>query len=220
MNDVFKAIKADAELKEKSKNVVHLYVEYVFNSKNTNLPSGNVKEIYFYKLELSDYNIPEDFILALDRKTKFQTIFICTHEDMEVNLTAPKIAEGGEIGNTKYTSSEWRMAKDDTNLNPADNLDELYCFIYGSFNKYKPFKGEKIEGYVARYNMLKKLDHQISKLNQATQYERQSKKRLEYNHKLNDYKIEREDLLDEHRFQNREVTNLISRYFSGECGED
>ena len=189
LKDVFKAIKADKELKDKSSNINKLFVEYVFNSKTTNLEAKSVKEIYFYRIELSSFIIPTDFIVALDKKTKFQTIFILVCEEMELNMTAPKLVESGDVGKTKYVSSEWRKLENDVVIPQADNLDELYCFIYGCFNKYKPFKGEKIGEYIIRNNELKKLDYQIQKTSDAIQFEKQNKKRLSYNHNLKIYQI-------------------------------
>ena len=68
LKDVYKAIGADKKLIEASRNIKKIYIEYVFSLKNTNLEAKSVKEIHFYKIELSDFHVPEDFILALDKK--------------------------------------------------------------------------------------------------------------------------------------------------------
>ena len=91
LKDVYKAIGADKKLIEASKNIKKIYIEYVFNLKNTNLEAKSVKEIHFYKIELSDFHVPEDFILALDKKDKFQVVFIITCEDLEKDIAQFKI---------------------------------------------------------------------------------------------------------------------------------
>lgn len=220
LKDVFKTIGADKELRDKSKNIKKFYVDYIFNSRITNLRSESIKEIYFYRLELIDYTIPEDFILELDKKTKFQTVFVLVCEDMEIVRTAPKVIQGDKVGKTKYVASEWRKASDEIELPNVNSLDELYCFIYGSFNKYKPFLREGIEEYIKRSNELKSLDFQIGKTTQAIQFEKQNKKRLEYNHRLNEYKQRREFLLSQRRIENGKLKDEIAEYCRTKCGKD
>lgn len=219
LKDVYKAIGADKKLIEASKNIKKIFVEYVFNQKNTNLESRSVKEIHFYKIELSDFHVPEDFILALDKKDKFQAVFIITCEDLEKDMTAPKRINGEEVAKTKYVQSEWMKIGDDVEMPPVDTLDELYCFLYGAFNEYKPFKGEILENYIARSNELRKLDYQISKMEMAIQNERQSKKRLEYNHNLNEYRERKSYLLDSRRINNERFIETIEGFVSGEHKE-
>ena len=209
---VFRAIEANKDLKDRSKNIKYLYVDYVLNTKTTNLHADSVKEIYFYRIELANFEIPWDFLLALDKKTKFQVIYVLTCQDMEFNTTSPKIKDISNVGKTKYVSSEWRKASDDIELPNVNSLDELYCFIFGSFNKYKPFKNENIEEYIQRNNQLRKLDYQISQTEKAIQYEVQSKKRLEYNHRVNEYKKMRSELLDERRIENGKLEKTITQY--------
>lgn len=220
VKDVYKAIGAGKDLRGKSRNIKKLFVDYVFNGKTTNLRSEAIKEIYFYRLELTDYSIPEDFIVELDRKTKFQTVFVLTCNEMEIVRTAPKVIQGEKVGKTKYVSSEWRKASDDVELPSANSLDEFYCFIYGSFNKYKPFPGENIEEYIRRSNELKSLDYQIEKTTQAIQFEKQNKKRLEYNHRLNEYKQRKAFLTDQRRIENGKLEDEIAEYCRTACGED
>ena len=219
LKDVYKAIGADKKLIETSKNIKKIYIEYVFNQKNTNLQVKSVKEIHFYKIELSDFKVPEDFILALDKKDKFQVVFVITCEDLEKDMTAPKRINGEEVTKAKYIQSEWMKIGDDVEIPPADTLDELYCFLYGAFNEYKPFKGELLENYIKRSNELRKLDYQISKTTMAIQNERQSKKRIEYNHNLNEYKERKSYLLNQRRMQNAEIIESVEGYLSGKHKE-
>lgn len=220
LRSVWSAISADKALKERSKNVQKVYIEYVFSQRTTNLSSNLIKEIHFYRIELSDFNVPEDLILALDKKDKAQVVFVLIHDDMELNRTAPKRINDAEVGKTKYASSEWRKTVDDVELPNADSLDEFYLFIYGSFNPYKPFRGELLEDYIKRSNELKKLDYQIGKTEKAIQFEKQSKKRLEYNHNLNAYKERREYLLDQRRIENGKIEDAIRGLVPGEHRED
>ena len=220
LKDVFKAIGADKKLIEASKNIKKIYIEYVFNQKNTNLEVKSVKEIHFYKIELSDFHVPEDFILALDKKDKFQVVFIITCQDLEKDMTAPKKINGETVSKAKYIQSEWMKIGDDVEIPTANTLDELYCFLYGAFNEYKPFKGERLEDYIIRSNELRKLDFQISKTEMAIQNERQSKKRLKYNHNLNEYKERKSYLLDQRRMNNAEIINAIEGFVSGEHQKD
>lgn len=219
LKDVYKAIGADQKLIEASKNIKKIYIEYVFNLKNTNLEAKSVKEIHFYKIELSDFHVPEDFILALDKKDKFQVVFIITCENLEKDMTAPKRINGEEVTKAKYIQSDWMKIEDDVEIPPADTLDELYCFLYGAFNEYKPFKGELLENYITRSNELRKLDYQISKTTMAIQNERQSKKRIEYNHNLNEYKERKSYLLNQRRMENAEIISAIEGFVSGEHKE-
>lgn len=220
LKDVFKAIQANKQLIESSKNIKKIFVEYVFNQKTTNLAAKTIKEIHFYKIELSDFHIPDDFIFALDKKDKFQAVFILTCEDLEKNMTSPKKINDEAIGKTKYISSEWRKIGDDVELPSADTLDELYCFLYGSFNEYKPFKGEILEDYVRRSSELRKLDYQIGKTEKAIQFERQDKKRIEYNHNLNEYKDRKSELLNQRSIENGKIIGTIEGFITGEHKED
>ena len=216
LKDVYRAIGADKKLIESSKNIRKVYVEHVFNPKTTNLSSKTVKEIHFYKIELSDYHVPEDFVYALDKKDRFQAVFVLTCEDLEKNMTSPKRINDEAIGKTKYISSEWRKIGDDVELPNADTLDELYCFLYGSFNEYKPFKGEALEDYIKRSNELRKLDYQIDRTEKAIQFERQDKKRIEYNHNLKQYKERKEELLSQRRIENAKIISAIEGLVAGE----
>lgn len=216
LKDVWSAIGADKTLKEKTKNVEKVYIENVFSQRTTNLSAKQVKEIHFYRIELSDFAIPEDFLLALDRKDKAQVVFVLIHDDMELNRTAPKKIMDQEVGKTKYVSSEWRKQRDNVEIPNASSLDEFYLFLYGSFCPYPPFKGESLDEYIQRSNELKKLDYQISKTEKAIQSEKQSKLRLEYNHSLNEYTQRKEDLLNERGIENAKIKDAIHGYFAGE----
>ncbi len=217
LKDVIKVIQVGNHSSQETKNIAKIYVEYVFNERTTNLSFRSIKEIHVYRIELKDYNVPEGLILALDKKDRFQTLFAFYHDGMELDCTGPKTNDGKKV---KYANSEWRKAGDDVELPHADSLDELYCFIYGSFNDYKPFKGEELGDYIKRNNELKKLDYQISKTQSAIMYEKQSKKRLEYNHNLNQYKERRELLLNQRRLENAKIEESIQRSLTGEPAED
>lgn len=215
---VLKNIQADKKAAEDAKNVDKVFVEYVFNEKTTNMKVKRIKEIHIYRIELMDYRVPELFIYQLDKKEAFQVVFILTCDGMEIDLTSPKGLDN--TTSMKYATSQWRKEGDEVKLPNTDSLDEFYCFLYGSISDYKPFKGEELEDYIHRSNELKKLDYQISKTEKAIQFERQTKKRLEYNHNLNEYKRRKEELLDPRRLENGKIIESVKGYLAGEHQED
>lgn len=117
---------------------------------------------------------------------------------MELILTLPKTKERIDYNQGKYLSSGWNKDKDDIELPPTPNsLDELYCFVFGTFNKYKPLKNENLDEYVLRLKRLIELDNSIEKINKLIKNEVQPKKRLLYNHQRNQYYKEKSKLLKE-----------------------
>lgn len=117
---------------------------------------------------------------------------------MELILTLPKTKERIDYNKDKYLSSGWNKDKDDIELPPTSNsLDDLYCFVFGTFNKYKPFKNENLDEYVLKLKRLIELDNSIEKINKLIKNEVQPKKRLLYNHQRNQYYKEKSKLLKE-----------------------
>lgn len=198
VKSILNEIENDKEAKQESKNIDHFFVENILNSKITGLKSISIKEIYFYRIELKDYYIPWNIIIKLDKKTKFQTVYNLKCNDMELFLTLPKTKERIDCNQNKYSSSGWNKDKDDIELPSTPNsLDDLYCFVFGTFNKYKPFKNENLDEYVLRLKRLKELDNSIEKINKLIRNEVQPKKRLLYNHQRNQYYKEKNKLLKE-----------------------
>ena len=198
VKSILNEIENDKEAKQESRNIDHFFVENILNSKITGLKSISIKEIYFYRIELKDYSIPWNIIIRLDKKTKFQTIYNLKCNDMELILTLPKTKERIDYNKDKYLSSGWNKDKDDIELPPTPNsLDDLYCFVFGTFNKYKPFKNENLDEYVLRLKRLIELDNSIEKINKLIKNEVQPKKRLLYNHQRNQYYKEKSKLLKE-----------------------
>lgn len=117
---------------------------------------------------------------------------------MELILTLPKTKERIDYNRGKYLSSGWNKDIDDIELPPTTNsLDDLYCFVFGTFNKYKPFKNENLDEYVLKLKRLIELDNSIEKINKLIKNEVQPKKRLLYNHQRNQYYKEKSKLLKE-----------------------
>ena len=198
VKSILNEIENDKETKQESRNIDHFFVENILNSKITSLKSISIKEIYFYRIELKDYSIPWNIIIGLDKKTKFQTIYNLKCNDMELILTLPKTKERIDYNQGKYLSSGWNKDKDDIELPPPPNsLDDLYCFVFGTFNKYKPFKNENLDEYVLRLKRLIELDNSMEKINKLIKNEVQPKKRLLYNHQRNLYYKEKNKLLKE-----------------------
>lgn len=198
VKSILNEIENDKEAKQESKNIDHFFVENILNSKITGLKSISIKEIYFYRIELKDYYIPWNIIIKLDKKTKFQTVYNLKCNDMELFLTLPKTKEKIDFNQNKYLNSGWNKDKDDIELPSTPNsLDDLYCFVFGTFNKYKPFKNENLDEYVLRLKRLKELDNSIEKINKLIRNEVQPKKRLLYNHQRNQYYKEKNKLLKE-----------------------
>lgn len=198
VKSILNEIENDKETKQESRNIDHFFVENILNSKITGLKSISIKEIYFYRIELKDYSIPWNIIIRLDKKTKFQTIYNLKCNDMELILTLPKTKERIDYNQGKYLSSGWNKDKDDIELPSTPNsLDDLYCFVFGTFNKYKPFKNENLDEYVLRLKRLIEIDNSIEKINKLIKNEVQPKKRLLYNHQRNQYYKEKNKLLKE-----------------------
>lgn len=198
VKSILNEIENDKEAKQESRNIDHFFVENILNSKITGLKSISIKEIYFYRIELKDYSIPWNIIIKLDKKTKFQTVYNLKCNDMELILTLPKTKERIDYNQNKYSSSGWNKDKDDIELPSTPNsLDDLYCFAFGTFNKYKPFKNENLDEYVLRLKRLIELDNSIEKINKLIRNEVQPKKRLLYNHQRNQYYKEKSKLLKE-----------------------
>lgn len=96
---------------------------------------------------------------------------------MELILTLPKAKERIDYNKDKYLSSGWNKDKDDIELPPTPNsLDDLYCFVFGTFNKYKPFKNENLDEYVLKLKRLIELDNSIEKINKHKKNEVQPKR--------------------------------------------
>lgn len=198
VKSILNEIENDKETKQESRNIDHFFVENILNSKITGLKSISIKEIYFYRIELKDYSIPWNIIIKLDKKTKFQTVYNLKCNDMELILTLPKTKGRIDYNQNKYSSSGWNKDKDDIELPSTPNsLDDLYCFVFGTFNKYKPFKNENLDEYVLKLKRLIELDNSIEKINKLIKNEVQPKKRLLYNHQRNQYYKEKSKLLKE-----------------------
>lgn len=193
INELFKQMSASKEVKTDASLVTSIVLKNVLSPTTLNCESDkSVKEIYVFEITMKERYVPELFIKELDKVIKLHTLFCVRHEDYELSMISYKL--GTHKG--KYWQTNWGN-DDNYNVPPASTIPEMYKFMLSKFLTYPPFDSESVEEYVKRYNQLSKLDFQIGKTLSAIAHESQSKKRFEYNARLKEYKLERENLLKE-----------------------
>ena len=191
LNDIYKQIEADKEIKKDAACIEKITLTNVISPTTLNCePDKTIKEIYVFEIIVSSRCVPETFIKKLDDSIKLHTLFNVRHEDYEISMLSYKL--GTFKG--KYYQTNWEN-EDDMEVPLVNNVPELYKYILSKFLKYPPFEIETAEEYLKRYNQLVKLDFQISKTQAAIAHESQSKKKFEYNARLKGYIEERETLL-------------------------
>ena len=196
MTELYKLIGASKEAKADAANINSVTLTNVLNSDTMNLPFGNnVKEIYIFKIALSEKTIPVLFISALDKAINFHTVFILRHNAETMLYGTYKEYGEKNIKVGKYYSTDWaaeRLIKLPLNVS---NLDDIYTAIIDELIPITARKAESTKDFVFRYDEILRLQKEISKLQKLVDNEKQPKKRFELNGELKQLKKE----LDDHK---------------------
>jgi hypothetical protein len=225
LSELFKRCGADRSIKADAKNVESVVLRYVLNENTIGFKPDTIKEIYVFLIEMSAAEIPFKFIGALDQIIRLQTVFVLHCGKDELITTAAKSRNGGKLTIGRYMSTDWSSIKDPISIpSDEDTLDDLYLFLLSGVNKYPPFKTkdfkESVSEYLSRYNLLKRLDFQIGKTQQAVDHEIQSKKRFEYNDRLKEYQKERDSLLSEREYEYGKIKDAVTEFVEGKPGKN
>lgn len=195
MRELFKAMSADKSVKADAENISHIVLRNVLSEQTMNFTAkGDVKEIYFFELELKTRAIPALFISSLDKVVELHTVFILKFESEHMYYGAYKeySERGMKVG--RYYGTQW-SAIDAPIALPllANSLDDVYMAIVETLIPIDAREGEQTNDFVARYDRINKLKVDIAKKQKQVDTERQSKRRFELNDELKELKKELEN---------------------------
>lgn len=194
--ELFKLMSADKAVRSDAKTVLSVTLANVLSSDTLNLPAkGKVKEIYVFDIELSSKTIPALFISALDKAINLHTIFVLHYDRKEMLYGAYKERTEKGVKIAKYYATDWKDQSEQI-IVPLDvtSLDEIYKSMICTLIPLESGKEETTSDFVARYELVTKLQKEIDKLQHMVDAEKQSKKRFELNEQLKQMKTDLQQL--------------------------
>lgn len=184
LNELFKLIHADKDLKAKSQNIVSVQMTNAISESTTGLKSSNeVNEIYVMKLELSNESIPYEFLKALDKTIQFQVLYEIWFENKVKYLTCYKVIDDGKVSLSKVVETNWQDYNS-SDMPLVSSLLELYKNILSNIANFEFRIGEQIKDWLNRLSEAEKLQKEFQKTEKLMNSETQPKKKFAYNDKL------------------------------------
>ena len=193
VSEFLKQIKADKEVKSDSKFVKRIFFQNVINADSINVEEDpKFKIIYVIKMELEEEIVPKLFVEAIDKSMAFHTYFI-----FECNGKFASMISFKEIGKSIKIGPYYGHGFHEDipiELPSINSVADVYKQILSYEIGLKPRKDETPNEFITRYNLIKRLEFQISKTEKAIMCETQPKKKFEYNERLRKYRKDLEEL--------------------------
>lgn len=184
LNELYKLMHADKELKSKCQNIVSVQMTNALSESTTGLKSSSeVNEIYVIKIELSSEVIPYDFIKSLDKTIQFQVLYEIWCENKVKYLTCYKVIDDGKVSLSKILETNWQDY-DLQEMPLISSLYELYKLMLTKIANFDFRNNESIKDWLNRISEVEKLQKEFQKTEKLMNSETQPKKKFAYNDKL------------------------------------
>ena len=190
MLELFKTIKADKTIKSDANNVAKVTLSNVLSPDRTMMePSGQVKEIYIFDIELNSDRIPKQFLEALNKNINFQTLVKLRYKDLIKFLISVKMFSDDKVKILKTFETAWLKEERQT-FPMTTKLENVYKEMLRIVTSYAFRQDESFEGYVERLNTIKKLNAEIGKQTKIMNNEKQPNIRMRLNDEIKQMKKE------------------------------
>ena len=185
LNDMYKLIKADKDLKAKSQNILSITIINAISELSTKLKlSSEIKVIYVIKIELNSFDVPYDFLKVFDKSICFNVLFILHCGDKVKYLISYKTTTDNiVVSQSKFFETEW-ISPTLLEMPLVNNLEDVYKEILANITKLKFRENETLKSWVIRFSEIEKLKKEFTKTEKLMQKEIQPKKQIQYNEKL------------------------------------
>ena len=184
MNDLYKMLKIDKELKAKCHNITSVQMTNALSERTTGLkPSAEVNEIYIMRIDLSDENVPIDFVKALDKFIRFQVVYEVWHESKMKYMVDFKTITDEKVQQTRFFETTWQEQVIEE-MPLVGDLTELFKAMLTKVASLEFRPKENIKEWLLRYAEIEKCQKEFAKYEKLANNEPQPKKKFEYNEKL------------------------------------
>jgi len=195
VSDFLKQIKASKEIKEDAKVITSIIFKNVINAQSLNTTEDKeYQNIYIIHISLKERSIPKMFIEELDKNIAFHTYFMFEYNDEISTMIAFKEVNQIVKISSKYYLSEFKK-RQMIEVQMIDSVKSMYKFLLSCEIGIAARSIETPNDYNTRVKAVNKLNFQISKTESAIVYEKQPKKKFEYNERLRRYKKELNELM-------------------------
>ena len=196
LKELFKLLNCDKDLKLNASSIDSICLSNVLSKSTTNLnESENVKEIYIIDVFLKENIVPNKFIDRFNKNINFQTLFRIHFKENTKYIMSLKTFTDDKANILLTFESDWQKVtekKFPSTLKLVNVFKEMLKYVSG----YEIKDEESFEGYVQRFNQIKKLKSEIVKLTKQVNAEKQPNFKMELNDKLKQLKKELQKMED------------------------
>lgn len=194
LKELFKLLNCDKDLKLNASSIESICLSNVLSKNTTNLnESENVKEIYIIDIFLKENIVPNKFIDRFNKNINFQTLFRIHCKENTKYIMSIKTFTDDKANILLTFESDWQKVvekKFSSTLKLVNVFKEMLKCVSG----YEIKDDESFDGYVQRFNQIKKLKSEIVKLTKQVNAEKQPNLKMELNDRLKQMKKQLQEL--------------------------
>lgn len=192
IKDILKMIDTDKGMKKaltkESTVIERIILTNVLSEKTLNMRCDEYcREIYIFRIELNDKEIPIEFIKTLDKSIGLHTYFIFQFKDEVKDLCIYRCTDDGKIIRKGVYESEWHREEIKT-LPYCLSVKEIYSNLIYELVPLKPRNNEELNCFLERFKEVQKLRKQVNTLEKKAFRESQPRKKFEMGRELREKK--------------------------------
>lgn len=194
MRELYKVIKADKTVKLDA-----IYIEKVTLTKVISFDTINMKsneecrEIYIFKIELKEKQVPLSFIKALDEATKLHTYFILQYGEQFKEICIYRQVQDDIIKFGKVYESDWQN-EELKELPYCSSIKDVYKNLVFGLIPVVPNEDEELEEFIQRYSQIHKLKKEIVCLDKKAYQEKQPRKKFDIGRDIKNLQLKLNEL--------------------------
>lgn len=179
IKDILKVIDADKNIKKETSCIEKITLINVISEETLNMKSDDsCKEIFIFKIDLTEKVIPIEFIKNFDKAIELHTYFIFRYKDEIKELCIYRDIKNNLIKRGNVYENHWKK-QELKELPYCMNIKEIYKNLIFKLVNLKPNDNEEINCFFERFSSIKKIKKCINVLEKKAFKETQPKKKFD-----------------------------------------
>jgi hypothetical protein len=194
IKELYKIIKADKVVKVDAAYIEKVTLDQVISTDTINMKSNEeCTEIYIFKIELNQKEVPLRFIKSLDEAIKLHTYFILQYGELVKELCIYRQVQEGTIKFGRVYESEWQN-EDLKELPYCSNIKDVYKNLVFGLIPMAPNEDEELNGFIDRYIYIEKLRRNIVNFEKKAYQEKQPRKKFDIGRDIRDLQLKLKEI--------------------------
>jgi hypothetical protein len=179
IKDILKMVDADKNIKKESSCIEKITLINVISEETLNMKADDsCKEIFIFKIDLTEKIIPIEFIKSFDKAIELHTYFIFQYKDQMKELCIYRYIENNSIKRGNIYENDWNK-QELKELPYCMNIKEIYNNLIFNLVNLKPNNNEEVNCFLERFSNIQKIKREISALEKKAFKETQPKKKFD-----------------------------------------